>query len=71
VSGIRLWPTESAINLAAVKLDRLDVLAIALIRALLVCFAVQKKVAKDSAWAPEETVSPSLDTTLVFVKDEN
>jgi hypothetical protein len=71
VAGIRLWSAESSVGLAAVKLDWLDVLAIALVRALLVCFAIEEKVAEDPAWAPEETVGPALDATLVFVEHEH
>jgi hypothetical protein len=39
--------------------------------AALVSFAVEKKVAENARWAPEEAVCPALDATLVLVKDED
>ena len=39
--------------------------------AALVCLAVEEKVAEDAGGAPEETVCPALDATLVLVKDKD
>ena len=39
--------------------------------AALVCLAIEEKVAEDARWAPEETVGPALDATLVLVKDKD
>ena len=36
--------------------------------ALLVSLTIEKKVAKDATWAPEETISPALNTALVFIE---
>jgi hypothetical protein len=72
-----LWPTERLSIQPGAIVAVLRLFASIRIRpgapitsTLLVCLAIEQEVAKNTTWAPEETICPALDTALVLIKDK-